>query len=224
MVDSITGNQFGAGLRGVSELVKKEDRSDLGQDDFMELMTAQLENQDPMKPMENGDFLAQIAQFSTVNGITELNDSFKTFSDSLVSSQALQASNLVGRSVLTQTDIVALENGGTVKGSIEVPAASNQVSVSFIDQTGNTVRSLELGTQAAGSTSFTWDGLMDNGEFAPAGQYLIQAEASFNGRREGLNTLTTTEVQSVTLNRTGGLTLDLKGGSQVDFSDVKQIF
>ncbi|MEE9342586.1 MAG: flagellar hook assembly protein FlgD [Gammaproteobacteria bacterium] len=224
MVDSITGNQFATGFRGISDIAAKDDRSELGQDDFMELMTAQLQNQDPMKPMENGDFLAQIAQFSTVNGITELQQSFNKLSDSLVSSQSLQASNLVGRNVLAPTSIVNLEQAGSVEGKIELPAASNQVAVNVINQSGETIRRLELGPQASGPVSFKWDGLQDNGEFANKGKYFVFAEGAFNGGNEALETLVETEVENVTLNKSGGLTLGLKGLGEIDFSQIKQIF
>ena len=89
------------GLRTTEALKATEKKDDLGLDTFLELMTTQLKNQDPMKPMENGQFLGQIAQFASVTGLQQLNDSFSDLTSSLSSSQALQAGNLVGKTVMT---------------------------------------------------------------------------------------------------------------------------
>ena len=129
-------------FRTVQELNTDNEREELGQTEFLELMTAQLENQDPFKPLENGDFLAQIAQFSTVSGIGDLQKSFDKLSTSLVSNQALQAANLVGHKVLAPTGTVGLTQGGSVKGSIELPAASSQVTINVLDRSGQTIREL----------------------------------------------------------------------------------
>lgn len=210
-------------FRTVQELNTTDDREELGQEDFLHLMTAQLENQDPFKPMENGDFLAQIAQFSTVSGIGDLQKSFDQLSQSLVSNQALQAANLVGRKVLAPTGVVALEQGSTVKGSVDLHAASSQVSVKIHDRSGQVIRQLELGSQAAGPVAFQWDGLRDDGTFAAPGNYLVQAEAAFDNGNEALETLVASQVNSVTLNNNGGLLLDLSGVGPLDFNEVRQI-
>lgn len=210
-------------FRTVQELNPGNEREELGQTEFLELMTAQLENQDPFKPLENGDFLAQIAQFSTVSGIGDLQKSFDKLSTSLVSNQALQAANLVGHKVLAPTGTVGLTQGGSVKGSIELPTASSQVTVNLLDRSGQIIRELELGSQSAGPVSFQWDGLKSDGQFAEPGNYLITAAAAFDGGSEPLETLVATEVTSVTLNNNGGLLLDLAGVGPIDFSEVRQI-
>jgi flagellar basal-body rod modification protein FlgD len=195
----------------------------MGQEQFLELMTAQLQNQDPFKPMESGDFLSQIAQFSTVEGIGDLNDSFSGLSQSLVSNQALQATNLVGRQVLAPTGVAALSQGGNIRGNVELPAASGEVVVNVYDQAGQVVRRLELGSQAAGPVAFQWDGLKNDGQFASPGSYFISAEASIDGQFESVETLLASEVRSVTLSNSGGLLLDLDGIGSLDFSEVRQI-
>lgn len=210
-------------FRTVRELDTGKQREELGQEDFLKLMTTQLENQDPFKPMENGDFLAQIAQFSTVSGIGDLQTSFDRLSQSLVSSQALQATNLVGRKVLVPTGVVDLVQGGNVKGSVELQGASSQVTVKVHDRSGQIVRELQLGSQSAGNLSFQWDGLKSDGQFATPGNYLITAEAAYDDGVEALETLVATDVNSVTLNNNGGLLLDLAGIGPIDFSEVRQI-
>ena len=100
-----------------SDRLKTEPKDkSLGQDEFLELMMTQLQNQDPLNPAESGEFLSQIAQFGTVNGITELQQSFSTLASSLQSNQALQASTMVGRSVLVENNILQL--GATGESNI----------------------------------------------------------------------------------------------------------
>ncbi|VAW73587.1 Flagellar basal-body rod modification protein FlgD [hydrothermal vent metagenome] len=222
MIDIQNGAQ-GIEFRSVQDLNKESSRKELGQEQFLQLMTTQLQNQDPFKPMESGDFLTQIAQFSTVEGIGELNTGFEQLSNSLVSNQALQAASLIGRSVLAPTGVAALEQGGSIRGNVELPAASGEVTVSIFDQSGQLVRRLDLGSQAEGDAEFQWDGLRDDGQFAQAGNYFVSAEASIDGRNEAINTLLVSEVRSVTLSNSGGLLLDLDGIGALDFKEVRQI-
>jgi len=131
MIEAKTDTGFEQiGLRTVQEMQKRdENAARLGQEEFLELMIAQLQNQDPFEPMENGNFLAQMAQFGTVSGIQELQQSFESLSSSLVSNQALQAAALVGRQVLAPAGVAILEEGGGLQGAVELPAASPAVSV-----------------------------------------------------------------------------------------------
>ena len=222
MIDTQNGTQ-GVEFRTVQDLNAENSRKEMGQEDFLELMTAQLQNQDPFKPMESGDFLAQIAQFSTVEGIGDLNKGFAELSQSLVSNQALQATNLVGRHVLAPTGVAALTQGGSVRGNVELPAASGEVVVNVYDQAGQVIRRLELGSQAAGPVEFQWDGLKNDGQFATPGNYFVSAEANIDGQFEAVETLLVSEVRSVTLSNSGGLLLDLNGIGSLDFSEVRQI-
>lgn len=213
------------GLRSTEQLQEtvSGSREKLGQEDFLELMVAQLRNQDPMKPMENGDFLGQIAQFGTVSGIEDLQESFTGLSESLVSNQALQASNLVGRSVLAPTGTAVLEQGGSVRGVVELPNSSPAVSLKVYDTTGQLVRDLSLGSQASGPVSFQWDGIRDDGTFASPGSYFISSEAEYGGQVEAVETLVQNRVNAVTLGQSGGLVLDLEGIGPLDFSEIRQI-
>ena len=222
MIDSQKG-LGGVEFRTLQDISAESSRKELGQEEFLELMTTQLQNQDPLKPMENGDFLAQIAQFSTVEGIGDLNENFSALSESLVSSQALQETNLVGRRVLAPTGVASLAQGGSIRGSLELPAASGEVVVNVYDQSGQVIRRLELGSQAAGSAEFKWDGLKNDGTFAAPVNYFISAEANIDDQFESVETLLASEVRSVTLSNSGGLLLDLDGIGSLDFSEVRQI-
>jgi flagellar basal-body rod modification protein FlgD len=196
-------------------------RQSLGQEDFLRLMTAQLQNQDPFKPMENGEFLGQMAQFSTVSGIQELQTSFATLASSLSANQTLQAATLVGRSVLVPSSSGWLSEGEELRGAAFAPS-SGQVMVDIVDASGQTVRSLDLGTQPAGLASFSWDGLDDGGEAAAEGAYTLRARLVQGSSQTALETLAAGRVQSVGLSR-DGLTLDLLGLGPASLGDVLQI-
>lgn len=196
---------------------------ELGQDQFFELMLTQLKNQDPLKPMQNGEFLAQIAQFSTVTGIQKLQESFGQLAAGMQSAQALQASSLVGRSVMLSSNSAALAPDGSVSGAVELSASASSVSVEIYDAGGQLVQRLDLGAQPAGQVSFTWDGKNTSGEAAAPGRYTIKAQAASGGQSASVPTLVAAKVESVTLGGGQGLLLNLAGQGSVSLSDVRQI-
>jgi len=199
-------------------------RNELGQAEFLELMTTQLTNQDPLKPMESGEFLGQIAQFSTVTGIKDLQDSFAKFSQSVSSDQALQAANLVGRTVLAASNYGLLEAGGNVEGSLDIPADASSVSLEILDSNGEQVKKIELGTQIPGSQAFKWDGATNDGTLVDPGSYEIKANAVIDGSNIALTPLVRSKVESVSLDRNGsGLTINVAGQKPISFSDIQQI-
>jgi flagellar basal-body rod modification protein FlgD len=210
-------SQFG----GVPQTKSK---SDLGQEDFLTLMITQFKNQDPFEPMDNGEFLGQLAQFSTVSGIDSLNSSFDGLSGALQEEQALQAANLVGRSVMAITDIGHVEEGGQLNGAVELYSSAGNVQIDITDQYGQLVQQLNLGQQSAGMVNFTWDGMTADGERAAAGHYQVRARVNRGAEVESTPTLIEADIKSVTLGRFGeGMTLNLNGGAALSLSQVYQI-
>jgi flagellar basal-body rod modification protein FlgD len=197
----------------------------LGQADFLKLMTAQMTHQDPTQPMTNGDFLSQMAQFGTVNGIQGLQTSFDNFASSMTSNQTLQASNLVGHSVLAPSNQGLLTAGGTIKGSIDLSGSSPDVTVKIIDpSTGSVIRNIDLGSQSAGSVPFVWDGNTNAGTAASPGVYQIQTESMLNGYNTTLTPNIESQVESVSVSSgTQGMQVNLTGLGSINFSQVKQI-
>ena len=199
--------------------------NDLGQEDFMALMVAQLENQDPSKPMDNFEFLGQIAQFGMVNGIQELQTGLGSLANALLSNQALQAADLVGRDVVTGSNIGRLPAEGELSAEVDVPSAAESVTLYVQDQSGKLVFSQQLGGAPSGPFQVNWDGTDAAGERVPAGQYRISAEAVIGGQNQALSVSTLNRIESVTLDPSGtSMLLNLAGGAQVDMSEVKQIF
>ncbi|MDH5471443.1 MAG: flagellar hook assembly protein FlgD [Gammaproteobacteria bacterium] len=221
-VDSINA----LGLRSYRDAADDaiNDKSSLGQDAFLKLMTTQLSNQDPFEPMDNGDFLAQMAQFGTVNGVNELLTSFKSMAASLQSSQALEASNLIGRNVLIKHDEAYLETGGSVNSAVELSSSAENVVVNIYDANDSLINRVDLGAQSRGLVQFNWDGTTLNDQRAPAGTYRIEVEASRHGEAESVTPLVSANVISLTLGGVGKeMKVELEHLGQIGFSQVVKI-
>ncbi|MCP1726416.1 flagellar basal-body rod modification protein FlgD [Natronospira proteinivora] len=210
------------GIRGSGEGNNGGKGNDeLGQEQFLTLMIAQFQNQDPFEPMENGEFLGQLAQFSTVSGITELKDAFGDLSGAMQSSQALQASDLVGRNVLAESSegLLPLEGGG-VEGAVNLEDSANDVVVDVLDANGDRVRRMHLGQHSEGMARFHWDGMTDEGEAAEPGAYQFEAGVVRGESTEAGQILVNQHVESVTLDRSGkGVTLNTALG-ELKLQDV----
>lgn len=196
--------------------------NELGQEDFMRLMVAQLENQDPTKPMDNFQFLSQIAQFGSLNAAQDLNNSFGELSSSLYAGQALQAATLVGKSVVTGSNLGVLSEGEPLSATVELPSPASEVNVYVQDMSGRLVYSEKLGPSDAGDVEFQWLGSdTDGGQVAP-GQYRISAEAVVNGVTGGVSAYAHQSVESVSLSGSAGVTLNLAGGKKVGLAEVNR--
>ncbi|MBD9603868.1 flagellar basal-body rod modification protein FlgD [Pseudomonas sp. 478] len=196
----------------------------LGKDAFLQLLVTQLKNQNPLEPQDNGAFVAQLAQFSSLEGITTLNDTVSGLASNYNSSQALQASSLVGRSVIAPGGSAVVDTSKSFNGTIAVPASVDPVTVKITDADGKVVRTIGLGSQNAGTSSFIWDGKNDAGEVAKAGTYTFGATATYDGKATSLVTYLPATVNSVTISQTGGeLMLNLAGLGSIALSKVQTI-
>src|SRR5271165_869922 len=197
----------------------------LGGTDFLTLMLAQLKNQDPTSPVDSNQFLSQLASLSEVQGITQLNTSFSALSSSLASSQALQASSLLGHQALVSSGTATLTAaGGTVTGAVSVPQTSSSVLLNISNSSGVLVQQINLGAQATGLANFSWNGTQGDGSQAPAGQYTLSAQVQGVASGTAVPTYVNGTVQSVTMGAgSAGLTLNVAGLGSVPFSNVQQI-
>jgi flagellar basal-body rod modification protein FlgD len=200
------------------------DRDNLGQEDFLTLMITQFQNQDPFEPMDNGEFLGQLAQFSTVNGIESLNTSFGGLAGSMQDNQALQAAGLVGHRVLAVTDIGHLGETGSINGAFEMEASASNVQIDISDSSGALVQRLDLGQQPPGLVNFSWDGITSGGERAASDHYQVSARVIRGTNTESVPTVIESQIQSVTLGQFGGgMSLNLEGGQSMPLGQVYQI-
>ncbi|MEL1266425.1 flagellar hook capping FlgD N-terminal domain-containing protein [Pseudoxanthomonas putridarboris] len=206
---TINGDPFAAiNSSGTGAATKKTEN--LGQADFMRLMTEQLKHQDPLKPLSNSEFIGQLAQFSTVQGISDLNATVSGFTSALTGDQVLKGASLVGHSVLIPSDTLALPASGNASGLVMAPGAG-MVKLEITDASGVVVDTVEVEATGKGETPFAWDGIKANGERAPAGAYSIKAQhIAADGTGTALNTYVDATVESVTIG-SDGLYLNLPG-------------
>ncbi len=215
---------------------KKDEKAtnELGQDAFLQLMISQLKNQDPLSPQENGEFVSQLAQFSSVEGLDKLNSNFDTFANKFVSNQALQASTLVGRTVTVPGKTTALEPAGVVTTSAQVPPGASNFTLAIYKSSGSLAQTIDFDKVEGEELKLAWNGrdAVANGKVLSVpesfkgvdpGIYTFKLSALVDGKRTELDSNVTANVNSVTLGKNGTLTLNLAGAGSVNLSDVKEI-
>lgn len=208
-----------------TQTTNESDNGALGQSDFFALLTQQLSYQDPTKPVENDQMIAQMTNFTMADGITGLNKNFEDFAASMTSNQALQASTLVGQKVLVQGDQVARNSAtDTASGVFTLPVSGQNMKLRVEDAAGQLIKSVDLGASfAQGKYSFEWDGTDNNGEPAAIGDYKISIEGSVGNENVSLPLSIYSQVQSVSLGAGGsGIGLNTSNGS-FKLSEVEEI-
>jgi len=222
MIDSAT-NAIPAGLRTLQETqqAEVERTSSLGQDDFLKLLTTQLQYQDPMKPMENGEFLGQMAQFSTVTGITEMQTSMESMVSAFQGTQMSNSAAMIGKQALVDGSWASLQDG-KLGGAVNLDTAVNDLQVNIKDESGLVVANLSMGAQMAGTKEFFWDGVKDNGEVAPSGDYYVEAASVRDGKNSVPATQVYGTVESVQI-KNGEVTLNVSGQGNVTFAQVARL-
>ncbi len=150
----------------------------LGKDQFLQLLTTQLQNQDPLQPMDSQAFVAQLAQFSTVEELDGIGKKLDTMLLAQASANQMNTAALVGKDVLFRADHVTLAAGAPATFAVSLPAAAAQATAVIADQSGNVVRTLSLGARGAGTFDVSWDGLDQSGGTLPPGDYVVTVSAT----------------------------------------------
>lgn len=153
------GTAASLGITQASDLNTQEraNPSELGQKDFLRLMTAQLQNQDPFAPMENGEFIAQMAQFSTVDGLENINQTLDDISGQIAGNRISTGSSLLGQHVLVPGTTARADDAGEIHGVVDLADAASEITISYTDaETGSVLHSEELGAHPAGLMGFSW--------------------------------------------------------------------
>lgn len=219
-IDATTFEQ--AGLTRAPKVDTKPN-DQLGQEQFLALMVAQLRNQDPFKPLESGEFLGQLAQFGTVSGIQDLQESFQGLAGSMQGNQALQAASLVGRTVYVPAQEAWLPPEGAVSGAVHNPAGVGDITVGMYDFAGRLVATVPAQGQGE-HAAFHWDGTDQAGTPVAPGFYEIRAVGQAGGAPVALETQVRGAVESVSIDRySGALSLTVTGLGVVDLAKVRQI-
>jgi len=202
---------------------KEEKSNELGQNEFLELMIAQMNNQSPLDPQDNAQFVAELAQFSSVENLTALNDTVNSLAGQFRSSQALQASAMVGRDVMVEGTAAVKSDTGGVSAILDLPGATTELKVRVLDGSGSIVHEENLGSSNAGDVDFFWAGMNAAGEAYPPGRYEIVAEARYEGKLQQVNSFVAANVDSVSIAGDGSVTLNLNGMPSVSIEQIKEI-
>ncbi|MGR5112441.1 flagellar hook assembly protein FlgD [Vibrio jasicida] len=216
-------------LKSLQESNKKTEEStgkqDLKQEDFLSLLTKQLSQQDPFKPVSNDQMIAQMASFATVDGIGKMNSQFESLNSSMTSNQALQASSLVGRDVLVPGAAGVKQDNAAMAAMVKLTQPIDNLFVRVENEAGQLVRIFEVGAKPAGDTRVLWDGNDENGNPLPAGKYNVKASGLVEGESQEFPVSTYANVNSVLLGKgDGNVLLNLAGfESPVRLAEVLEV-
>jgi len=200
-------------------------------DKFMTLLVTQLQNQDPLNPMDNAQMTSQLAQLQTVTGVNKLNTTLESLKASYQSTESLQATQLIGAGVLVEGDGILLHKSQAILG-VELETPADKVQIVITDSNGKDVASLELGEQEAGIIPIAWDGVPDPNKLdadgkpvvLPDGSYSFRVVASRGGETlKDAKALAFDSVASVTTGGKDGVKLNLPGKGSVTLADIKQV-
>ncbi|TKB58216.1 flagellar hook assembly protein FlgD [Ferrimonas aestuarii] len=222
-MSSTIDNSFVNSLKWQEEknLPEANNNQALTQEDFFSLLSQQLSMQDPFKPVDNDQMISQMSSFATVDGINTLNEEIQNMNTMMNSSQALEASSLVGQKVLIPSATGSSDGVNPMTGVISAPTGVDDMTIKVKDEAGQIVSTLKVPAGNGGNVDFSWDGTDGNGKTLPAGNYSFTAEALVDGKTESLPVFTYAHVSSVTL---GGANFDtvlnLRGVGGVKLADV----
>jgi flagellar basal-body rod modification protein FlgD len=224
--DTVTSSSL---LKNVSryEDVKdaaKKTSEDMGKQDFLTLFTAQLQNQNPLEPVKNEAFVAQLAQFSQLEALTNMQGSLEKFVTSMSGERMLNSASLIGKKVSVADTPTQLVSGGQISGSIDLPVGASGVQVSVTDSQGRLVRELIGGPQMPGTMALAWNGQDAADNPAPPGLYRLSATAVVNGQTSNVPVNTLSTVRAIATNPAdGSVSVEVDGGKSMRLTDVKRV-
>jgi flagellar basal-body rod modification protein FlgD len=192
------------------------------QDQFLTLLVTQMQNQDPLNPMDNAEVTSQFAQLSTVTGIDKLNTTLQAMMGSNQTGTSLQAANLIGHGILAPGSSMTLADGKAILG-IDFPQDVDSAVVTIKDQNGNAVATLNLDKQTAGTVPLLWDGTKTDGTTAADGTYTFDVKATVAGTKADATALQFGMVTSITTTSGQDATVNASGLGGVSYSDIRQI-
>ncbi|MES2753277.1 MAG: flagellar hook capping FlgD N-terminal domain-containing protein [Pseudomonadota bacterium] len=195
----------------------------LGQQDFLKLMTAQLKNQDPFDPVDNTQMVAQMAQFSSLAGISEMNTTLKAIAGKLGSTSTTDAVSYIGKTVLTEGGVAYGRSTGGIAGAVELDKDTTSTIVSIAGANGETLRTFDLGAQKAGTVEFDWDGLTAAGADAGTGPFTVSVQARQDATTVAARTLVWAPVAAVAVPVSGPAQLTIPGLGQIPVTAVRKI-
>jgi flagellar basal-body rod modification protein FlgD len=196
---------------------------EMGKQDFLTLFTAQLKNQDPLDPVKNEAFVAQLAQFSSLEALTNMQTSLDGFVKSMSANQMINGASLIGKKVAVADTFTHLEKGGRIDASMNLTQGASGVTLTVQDSQGRLIQELVAGAQTPGTVQLSWDGLDAMGNPAPSGSYLLSAQAVVNGKNTQVPVQTMVSIVGANTLTDGSVSLQLDGGKAVLLKDVQRV-
>lgn len=221
MADLVTGNL--SSMPAVTgETTAVVAKNALDKDAFLRLLTTQLQHQDPLSPMDSNAFVAQLAQFSQVEGLDNIGKKLDSMVLAQVNANQMNVSTLVGKQVSFRADHLALGAAGTATFDVSLDGSADATSVNILDASGRVVRTLQLGARPGGSSEVKWDGLDERGHRCEAGDYYLTVAGT---RADGTAVTAASSVRGVVtgVDFDGQVPQLIVAGQRVALGDVTQI-
>lgn len=215
-------------LSGLSSTTAKSSSSStassaLDKDDFLQLLVTQLQHQDPLNPLDDKEFIAQLAQFSSLEQMNNVASGITAINDTLAKQDTLSAANYIGKSVVADGNTISKIDSGITPVYFTLHDAASKVTVNVYDQNNNIVSTQTLNSMQAGEYNFSWDGLDYNGKEASNGKYSVYFSAE---KADGSAALVDTEVTGVIVGiskDSEGTSFTLSDGRTVSFDDITMV-
>jgi flagellar basal-body rod modification protein FlgD len=207
-----------------AKLTATTGQSSMGQKDFLTLFTTQLKNQDPLDPVKNEAFVAQLAQFSQLEATTNMSQSLSTFVDSMSGTQMMSGAGLIGKKVAVPDGPAQLTSGQQVQGIVSLPNGADGVTMNVYDSKGILVNTVTAGAQTAGDMPWAWDGKDDAGNALPDGTYSFKASGVSQGKQIVPPVSTMSSVIGVSQQADKTVLLQIMGGKTMKLADATKIY
>ena len=212
-----TSSATGTNSSTVGSSTNTKSSSEVAQDRFLKLLVAQLNNQDPMNPMDNAQMTSQMAQINTVTGIQQVNDTLKSMGEQFTAMQVMQGANMVGHDVLLASNKLTISDG-KANGAVDLKARAESVKVDILSPAGTVVDTINLGAQEAGQHNFSWDA----SKYKYSGNPTFKVTATLGGKTIDNTALVRSTVQSVS-SEDGVMMVQLAGRGAVPYSSIKTV-
>jgi len=204
-------------------LTAKSGSAGMGQKDFLTLFTTQLKNQDPLDPVKNEAFVAQLAQFSQLEATTTMSQTLSDYVTSMSGERMMSSANLIGKTVSVPDGPALLAGGMPVEGVVNLPTGADGIKFDVFDSKGSLVRSQILGPQTVGDMTWSWDGKTDAGDVSANGTYKFKSTVVSQGKTTNPLVSTMAYVTSVSQDTDKSMLLQVQGGKTLKLADVQRI-
>ena len=206
-----------------NEALAAKSSSGMGQKDFLTLFTTQLKCQDPLDPVKNEAFVAQLAQFSQLEATTGMSETLKTYVDSMAGERMMSSTNMIGKTVAVPDAPAIIQGNKPAQGFVSLPNGADGVKLEVYNEKGQLMATQVMGTQKMGDMPWIWDGSNDAGNKVPDGNYFFKATVVSQGKTTtpSVNVLSTVTGVNQAIDKS--ILLEVVGGKNVKLTDVQRI-